>query len=95
MKQSNYSSVVTNATGAAGSDLLEKFADSFNSINAADFVIDAVIHKVAHIQYMKALEKKVKPYVIGYTISQNCCVESLTDLKPDCRADDQFIDLKC
>lgn len=96
MKQSNYSSVVTNATTAAGgTNLLEQLADSFSSINAADFVIDAVIHKVAHIQYMKDLEKKVKPYVIGYTVSQNCCVEQLVSLKPDCKADDQFIDLKC
>ena len=48
--------------------------DALDSISVADSIIERVIHKVAHIQYMKDIEKMVKPYVIGYTQAQHVCI---------------------
>ena len=36
----------------------------------AETVIDTLIGKVAHIQYMKDIDKQVQPYVIDYTSMQ-------------------------
>ena len=38
--------------------------DKFSSLVAAENVIETVIGKVMHHQYMKELEKKVTPYVV-------------------------------
>lgn len=38
-----------------------------SSVLTAESMVDTVIEKVMHIQYMKELDAKVHPFVIRYT----------------------------
>ena len=87
---SNFNSAATNKSSAPVVPPRPKASSMMDSLFAAESAVNFIVEKVAHIQHMKELEKKIKPYMVQYTTLQGLWSLKVLNIAADPRRDNEY-----